>query len=359
MKRVIQIIPSVGYGDAVGNDCLAIAKALSAMGYKTGVYAKVIDKRIREGLVQDFSKLPRLSRDDVVILNHCTGRDLCESFKKMNGRKMMIYHNITPPRFFEGFSREMAENLSEGYGQTRALASAVEYCMPISEFNASDLRNMGYTCPMFIRPVLIPFDDYKKSPDKSVMDKYGRDGFTNILFVGRLVPNKKQEDVIKAFAYYQKNVNERSRLFLVGNDRGMEKYSSALKRYALALGCENVVFTGHTGFEEILAYYRLADVFLCMSEHEGFCVPLVEAMFFDIPIIAYDSCAVPETLGGSGVLIKDKDPVFVSMLMDRLVRDKELREKIIEGQRERLKDFSYENVRARFEEGVRAFADKL
>ena len=138
----------------------------------------------------------------------------------------------------------------------------------------------------------------------------------------------------------------------------MEKYSSALKRYAEALGCENVVFTGHAVFNEILAYYKLADVFLCMSEHEGFCVPLAEAMFFDVPIIAFDSCAVSDTLGGSGVLIKDKDPVFVSLLMDRLVKDNDLREKIIEGQRARLKDFAYETIRARFEEGVRAFADK-
>lgn len=358
MKKVIQIIPSIAYGDAVGNDCLAISKVLSEMGYETGVYAKVIDKRMNEPLVHEFSRLPRLSKDDVVILNHCTGSDLCERFKKMNGRKMMIYHNITPPKFFEGFSRDMIENLSEGYRQTKELASAVEYCMPVSEFNASDLRNMGYECPMFIRPILIPFDDYKKEPDKRVMDKYTDDGYTNILFVGRVALNKKHEDVIKAFAYYQKYVNQKSRLFLVGSDRGMEKYSTALKRYALALGCENVIFTGHADFREILAYYKLADVFLCMSEHEGFCVPLAEAMFFDVPIIAYNSCAVPDTLGGSGVLIKDKDPVFVSLLIDRLVKDKELREKILEGQRVRLKDFSYETIRARFEEGVRAFADK-
>jgi len=359
MKKVIQIIPSVGYGDAVGNDCLAVAEALSGMGYETGVYARTVDGRVRNPLVRDFSRLPRLSGDDVVILNHCTGSDLCEKFKKMNGRKMMIYHNITPPRFFEGFSREMEQNLSEGYRQTRDLASVVEYCMPISEFNASDLTDMGYTCPMFIRPPLIPFGDYKKKPDKRITDKYGGGGFTNILFVGRIAPNKKQEDVIKAFAYYQRNVNERSRLFLVGNDKGLERYSLALKRYAVALGCENVVFTGHTRFEELLAYYKLADVFLCMSEHEGFCVPLAEAMFFDVPIIAYDSCAVPETLGGSGVLIKDKDPVFVSLMIDRLVGDKALRRRVIEGQRKRLKDFSYGIVKARLEEGVRAFADKV
>lgn len=356
--KVIQLIPNLRCGDAVGNDAIEIAKVISGMGYETGIYAKVIDKRIKESFARDISKLPRLSEKDVVILNHCTGSDLTMKFQKMNGRKMMIYHNITPPNYFKEYDKGVAETLAEGYRQTRALADIVEYCMPVSEYNAADLRKMGYKCPMFIRPILIPFEDYKKEPSKDVMDRYSGDGYTNILFVGRIAPNKKQEDVISAFAYYQKHINERSRLFLVGGDSGLTRYSSALKKYVAALGAKNVIFTGHTPFSDILAYYKLSDLFLCMSEHEGFCVPLAEAMAFEKPVVAFAAAAIPDTLSGSGALVKDKDPVFVAMLMDRILTDSVLRMEIIKKQNERLKDFSYNIIKERFERGLRAFIEE-
>ena len=144
----------------------------------------------------------------------------------------------------------------------------------------------------------------------------------------------------------------------MGSDGGMERYGADLKRYADALMVEDVIFTGHISFKAILAYYRVADVLLCMSEHEGFCVPLVEAMFFNVPIVAYSSSAIPDTLGGSGVLVKDKDPVFVSMVIDRLVKDADFREAVIEGQKNRLKDFSYETVRSQFIEGLNRFINR-
>ena len=156
----------------------------------------------------------------------------------------------------------------------------------------------------------------------------------------------------------KKHINPKSRLILVGSDSGMERYSGHLKEYADALELDDVIFTGHISFKAILAYYKVADVFLCMSEHEGFCVPLVEAMFFNVPIVAYDSSAIASTLGGSGILVKEKDPVFVSMVIDRLVKDAELREYVIAKQNERLKDFSYEKVRESFVNGLSEFINK-
>ena len=156
---------------------------------------------------------------------------------------------------------------------------------------------MGYTCPIDVCPILIPFSDYEKEPDRRVLRRYKGDGKTNLLFVGRIAPNKKQENVIRAFYFYHKYYSPDSRLFLVGSWSGMESYYERLCDYVKALGiAEHVVFTGHIRFDEILAYYHLADVFLCMSEHEGFCVPLVEAMYFHVPIVAYSCAAVPDTL---------------------------------------------------------------
>jgi glycosyltransferase involved in cell wall biosynthesis len=189
------------------------------------------------------------------------------------------------------------------------------------------------------------------------MKKYSG-GKKNLIFVGRIAPNKKQENVIRAFYQYHRMEPE-SRLILVGSWTGMENYHQRLVKYAAALGiADDVIFTGHIKFSEILAWYTIADAFVCMSEHEGFCVPLVEAMFFDVPIIAYDTSAISDTLGGSGVLLDDNDPVFVSRVIDRVLKDSALKEQIISGQRRRLEDFSYERIKAVFEKQIKGFIEK-
>ena len=350
--KIIQIMPTVSFGDAVSNDARAIAKVIDEMGYKTAIHVENLDPRVKDKFVHKMTKLPSIDNDDIVIFNHSTGTQLCYSLPELPGRKMMIYHNITPPEFLA------AQVTQYGYDGTKFLSDKIEYVMPVSEYNASDLRRMGYKCDMFIRPILIPFEDYAKEPDREVLEKYSDDGYVNIVFVGRIAPNKKQEDVIAAFSYYKKHINHKSRLIIVGSAGESDRYANCLKAYADALMTEDIIFTNHISFSAILAYYRLADVFLCMSEHEGFCVPLVEAMYFDTPIIAYDSSAIADTLGGSGILIKDKDPVFVSMLIDRLVKDDVLRSYVIEKQRQRLADFSYEKMKDRLKEGLLKFINR-
>ena len=206
---------------------------------------------------------------------------------------------------------------------------------------------MGYTCPIDVLPILIPFDDYAKTPSQQVIDRYS-DGYTNLIFKGRIAPNKRQEDVIRAFYDYKKFYNPKSRLILVGGHNGMERYYHRLKSYINALELEDVVFPGHIKFDEILAYYKIADVFLCQSEHEGFCVPLVEAMYFDVPVVAYDSSAIAGTLGGGGFLLKDKNPVETAGVINRVVTDEALRTQIIKNQQARLADFDHKVIEAQF-----------
>lgn len=357
--KIIQIIPTIAYGDAVGNDSLAVMRVIKEMGYKTGIYAENIDDKLHEADVYRISDLPKLQNDDIIIFNHSTGTDLCYNLSKIPGRKMMIYHNITPPKYFKNYNKTAEGLCAYGYEGTRYLSDKIEYAMADSRYNANDLKKMGYECPVFIRPILIPFDDYKKTPDKTIIKQYSNDGYLNIVFVGRIAPNKKYEDVIAAYAYYKKHINPRSRLILVGSSANMELYCDYLKDYVKALNLEDVIFTGHVKFNAILAYYRIADVFLCMSEHEGFCVPLVEAMFFKVPIIAYNSSAIEETLGGSGFLTDTTNPVFIAKLIDRIVIDKNLRDSIIKKQDQRLECFSYENIRSKLVEGLTGFIDKI
>ncbi|MDE6102076.1 MAG: glycosyltransferase, partial [Ruminococcus sp.] len=169
-----------------------------------------------------------------------------------------------------------------------------------------------------------------------------------------IAPNKKQENIIKTFYFYKKT-NPDSRLILVGSYAGMENYYERLETYVKALGLSDVIFTGHVKFSEILAYYRIADVFLCMSEHEGFCVPLTEAMFFNVPVIALNAGAVSGTLGGSGILLPDNDPVFASEMIEYTLNNSDFRRHITDGQKKRLADFSYKKTSRLFRTQLKKF----
>lgn len=357
--KVLQILPTMGMGDAIGNDVQALSKVLRDMGFQTGIYAETIDRRLPEGTAQPLEKLPRLSGEDVLIYHKSTGSDISFQLEQYACRKLMIFHNITPPRYFKGYNDRLAEISEYGMRGLCHLADKVDACMAVSSYNAQVLRELNYQCPMYIRPILIPFSDYAKEPDREVMEHYQDDGYTNLVFVGRIAPNKKQEDVIRAFYCYQKYCNPKSRLFLVGSYTGMEKYYHRLRRYVGALELDHVVFTGHIPFSQILAYYHLADLFLCMSDHEGFCVPLVEAMYFGIPIVAYDSSAIGDTLGGSGILLSNNDPMEAALIVDKILRDPDMRREIVAGQRRRQQAFAYGEIRKLFEEQLLDFLDKV
>ena len=351
--RVVQLLPTLSFGDAVSNDAAALRKVIEEMGYETGIYADIIDKRLPSGLAEKTEKLTAIGRDDVIIYHKSTGSDLDMLLDSFRCRKMMIYHNITPPEYLSPYNSEAAALTTYGYEGLAHLKNRIDYCLAVSEYNKSDLIRYGFSCPIDVRPILIPFNDYEKSPDSAAMERFS-DGKTNILFVGRIAPNKRHEDLIRAFYFYKK-LNPDSRLILAGSDKGFENYSARLRDYARALSLDDVVFTGHISFAELLACYHKADVFLCMSAHEGFCVPLAEAMYFNIPIVALDTSAIAGTLGGSGFLINDSDPLFVSMVIDRVVKDSELRAELIAGQQERLNDFAYNRIRSLFEKQLRKF----
>ena len=352
--KIVQLLPTLAFGDAVGNDTMALMQVIREMGYETGIYAESIDDRIKDKAVKPAYKVPYMKPEDILIYHMSIGSQLTYAIPEFNCRKIMIYHNVTPPEFLEAYNPFTADACREGLKQVTYLADKFDYCLADSAFNKQELIRMGYTCPIDVLPILIPFEDYKKAPSKKVLRRF-RDNKTNILFTGRIAPNKKQEDVIKSFYYYKKYINPDSRLFLVGSYYGMEYYYHSLKAFVERLQLEDVCFTGQIKFNEVLAYYHLADVFLCMSEHEGFCVPLAEAMDFQIPIIAYDSSAIGDTLGGSGILLKEKDHRIAAEMTDRLMTDQKLREDVIYNQSVRLKDFEHGTIKDQFEKYIKTF----
>ena len=356
--KIIQMLPCLNYGDAIGNDVIAIHNALKDSGYESEIIAEVVDLRLGEELAKTIDQWKEPEKDDIIIYHLSVGWKYIHTILNAKCRKICIYHNITPAHFYKDYDTTAYNYCLTGIEEVKRISGAFDYCLADSDFNRQDLISYGFQCNIDVLPILIAFDDYKKEPGKGVIKKYKDTPGANILFVGRVVPNKKHEDLIRAFYLYKKYYDPDAKLFLVGRYIETDVYYRRLTAYIESLGVRDVIFPGHIKFNDILAYYTIADVFLCMSEHEGFCVPLVESMFFKVPIIAYDSTAIASTLGGSGILFREKNMVEAAGLIDRVVKDRKLRETIIEGQNRRLEDFDNTVVMNQFFAYLNAFLGK-
>lgn len=356
--RIIQMLPVLSFGDAVGNNTIALKKALQKEGFQTEIYADYIDNRLPMGTAKSINSLKKVNEDDVILYHFSTGHPMNKMLERYNCHKIMQYHNVTPPRFFKDYNLDAYLSCKQGLEDLKNIKDQFEYVLADSEFNKKDLQEYGYNCSIDIMPILIPFEDYKKTPAENIVKKY-KDGYVNILFTGRIVPNKKHEDLIEAFYYYKKYVNKKSRLILVGTTAGVDSYYNKLKKFVEELELEDVVFTGHIKFNEILAYYTVADIFLCMSEHEGFCVPLIEAMCFDLPVVARNTSAIGDTLGGASVLLEDNDPLITAKMIEYVMNDEDLRKQIIHNQRVRLKDFQSDVITKRFISYIKNYMETL
>lgn len=343
--KFIQVVNSLSIGDAVGNDILAIRKALTEEKYENVIYAEHIHAKL-ENEKGILSEMPKVEPEDIVIYHLATGTELNYELGKMKCKKVVRYHNITPPHFFTPYSQNLVDACAYGYAGTEYLSDKFDFALADSEYNAQELRRMGYSCPIDVVPILIPLEDYEKKPSQETLRTF-QDCRTNIMFCGRVVPNKKHQDIIAAFYHYKKRYDPTARLLLVGATAGMEAYYQKLAMFAHKNGVgQDVIFIGSCSFSSILAYYKMADIFLCMSDHEGFCVPLVEAMKFGVPIVAKDTSAIAGTLGGSGVLLPDASPAAAAQAMWKIKSDENYRNALIEGEKKRLSDFAYDRVKA-------------
>ena len=356
--KILQLLPELSYGDAIGNEAVSFYSLFQEMGAETGIYAGKIDDRIKALALNTghYQDMPALNKEDLLIYHFAVGWEpLSSILEHCICRKVMIYHNITPPEFFAPYDQGAVRACQQGLQQLVDNVNKFDYCLSDSKFSQLHLESLGSELPIRPMPLLIDFSDFEKEPEGAVLTKYDDDR-TNILFVGRLAPNKCQHDVIEAFARYKEEYDEGARLFLVGSpaDRA---YTAFLKERAEESGyAEDIIFPGHIPFSHILAYYHLADIFLCLSEHEGFCVPVLEAMKMKVPFLGYDRCAVPETMGGAGVLIKEKDFAAISALMHELMEEPERRRQIVKKQEDRLRDFEYKKLAKEYK---KIFSDLL
>ncbi|MGH7860441.1 MAG: glycosyltransferase family 4 protein, partial [Candidatus Binatia bacterium] len=229
-----------------------------------------------------------------------------------------------------------------GREELASLRATCGVALADSEFNRRELVGLGFDTTEVL-PIVLDPERYDRRAVRRLERAY-RDGHVNFLHVGRLVPNKRIEDVLKAFWFYRRKINPDSRLFLVGIDTDMELYSFGLRILVEELGIPGVVFAGRATERELVTYYRLAHVYLCMSEHEGFCAPLVEAMHFGVPVIAYAAGAVPETLGSAGALVFEKRLAEVAELAALVCEDAALRSEMVATGKARAREFLPEAV---------------
>lgn len=333
--RIDQLIPAFHRGDAIGDEASSLRKFFRSQGFSSEIYRLTCDKSL-EGESSEFSVFPAPAPSDVAILHFALPSALTEAFRRLPCKKAIIYHNVTTPEFFQGFSEEMVRLARLGREELRSLTYVADLALADSRFNAQELVDFGFK-EAHVFPLFVDFSKYEKSMNTFVHRLF-RDERTNVLFVGRVVPNKKIEDLIKVIFYYKKYISPLVRLIIVGKTSALPAYYSSLIRLAddFLLKPDEIQFTGHVPDDEMFAIYRAADVFLSLSEHEGFCLPLVESMIFDVPVIAYNSTAVPDTLDGAGILISEKRVERVAELVDIVAHNKYIRDRVIREQRVRL-----------------------
>jgi len=341
--RVHQVLATLGYGDAIGHEVLGIQRVLRAAGYESEIFVETADHRL-ESLTRDYRELIDFSHPDNLLFHHFSlGSRASRTAYAVPDRMALIYHNITPPEYFVGVHRTLARQCFRGRRELRAYTDRCEIALGDSEFNRQDLESLGFSRTAVL-PVVPDFSHLDEPADWMLARDFD-DDWTNILFVGRVIANKKIEDLIRFFHAYHTFYNPRSRLLIVGAHSGFERYLASLHQLIATLGAEHVHFIGHVSDAELVSFYEAADLFLCASEHEGFCVPLVEAFYKQVPVLAYAATAVPATMDGAGVLYTDKDPVLVATLMEAILSDARLQDRIVDAQLEAVgrlksKDFA-------------------
>lgn len=336
--RIDQLVPAFHRRDAIGDTASHMKEFFLSRGFQSEIYCFTRDA----GLEQDsrfFSEFAEPEPSDITILHFALASPLSKAFAELPSRKVLLYHNLTPPEFFDGFSREMERISRIGRKDLLSLVPRMSLALADSEFNRRELVQVGFQ-KTEVFPLFVDFEKYKR-PMSGFLYDFFRDDRVNILFVGRIVPNKRIEDLIRVVFTYKKYISPLVRLIVVGKTSSLPKYYESLVCLAdeFYLKPEEICFTGHVPDEELFSLYRAADVFLSLSEHEGFGLPFIESMVFDLPIIAFDCTAVPYTLDGAGILIRNKKVDYVAELVAEVADNQKLRKKIIGGQRQRLKRF--------------------
>lgn len=354
MTRAAILTSHVSTGSAVSSDVLGMRIALERLGIDARVYAESSDLRepkiwpLRE--IEEFLKEP----DDILIYHHSIGwNPALGLLQGLKCKTVIKYHNITPPSFFSGISAWHEEKCREGREQLQAIVDAgCDLYLSDSDYNQQELLAAGADeLRSFVVPPFHEIDRLQSlDADLGTLDQY-RDGSAIVLSVSRVAPHKGHADLIEAFADYHHYHNPNSRLLIVGREEEtFAAHSQRLREIVQFLLVEDAVtFTGEISDSALRACYLLASVFVSPSKHEGFCLPLVEAMAAKVPIVAYDSAAIPETVGAAGIVLPDRDAEVMAESINLLIKDEAMNVQMgIAGRRRYERHFATSSIETEF-----------
>ena len=352
MTAVHQFVPTLAPRDAAGSHYLAVQQTLRDAGYRSDIYCYEAKEEYKRRAHPFASFSGAVRGEPTWLLYHSSVGSPVADFVAGRDEPLIVdYHNITPAPFFARWEPAVAAALMKGRRQLATLEPRAELGIAHSAFSAQELNELGYARTSVV-PLLVDLDVFDAAPADPVT--LGRladarsGGGVDWLFVGRLAPNKAQHDLVKAFAAYRRLFDPRARLHLIGASSS-HLYETALFGFVEALGLTDAVeITGGVSAGALTAHYESADVYVMASEHEGFCVPLLEAMHHRVPIVAYSATAIPETLGDAGLLLDAKDAYTVATAVHRVVTDEALRTQLIDAGADRLRDLDITKARKKF-----------
>lgn len=321
--------------DAVTNHALALRKVFSRVDPRNRIWAEAYDNRL-EGMVAHYPWYEEVHRKDDICLWHASSDSEITSWLNRWASKLCVfYHNVTPAEIIAPFDPALARRLTAAREQTAELANRCVLALAGSQYSAAELVEWGYPKPEVIG-LYLDEAQYRVEPDQSLFNKLliERGQGPAVLFVGRLSPNKGQHFLLGMLATLRQ-IHSQARLWIVGTGH-IESYVGYLEELVDEYGLGGGIFAGAVTQSELVAYMRAADVFCSLSSHEGFGIPLLEAMRFDLPVVAFDSSAVGETLDGAGLLLDSRDPVVVAEAISWVHEDASLRERLIAAGRARL-----------------------
>lgn len=343
MRREIlnQFTEGAAPGDAITDHALVIQRWLRSRGYESDVFAASIHPDLVQAVRPALHYRPQHD-ESCAIYHHSIGSTLVEQLCGLDLRLITIYHNVTPPEYFQTTDLALANQLRRGIDQLALLREHTTLALGVSNYNAEHLRKAGFSA---VDVLPLPLDELRYQwPDNPTLGARLRcEHSPLLLFVGRLAPNKCQGDLVKLLYYYRR-INPRARLALVGSPWSTV-YTRWLTDLVKATGLqEHVILAGHVSQVDLVTYFRAADLYVSMSEHEGVGKPLIESMYLGLPILAYAAPGVAETLGRAGILFTEKKFELVAEMTDLLVQRTPLRAAIVSRGGERAEAFLARNV---------------
>jgi len=339
-----QFLTGATAGDAITGQALLIRRWLREAGYESEIYAWHLHDSMATA-ARPMSAYRRTRGETRGIYHHSIGSDVPEFLAARALRLILIYHNVTPPEFFENSDPLRAYLARQGIDQLKTLQPLTELALADSHYNEQDLLRNGYTHTAVL-PICLQAERYGAAMNGTLPER-PTDAEPRLLFVGRLAPNKRQEDLVKLL-FFLRRIHPQTRLTLVG-DRWEMGYDRWVAQLAADLNvAEGLELAGKVSHEGLLAHYRAANLYVSMSEHEGFGVPLIESMLLGLPVVAYGSTAVPETMGGTGIVFHRKEFEPLAELVAMIHEDASLRRRVVERQRAHVEHFLEPQVRGQF-----------